>query len=100
MVHFDDRVPEELTRQQSLDGMLKRADIGVAAVLQNEVAPVLGDRLAELVERGHAVHRERGPVGVGNGLIRLDQDDTLTQAGHDLPHPVATIRHLASPPSG
>jgi hypothetical protein len=67
----------------------------VVAVAQREAIAVRVHRLAELVEALDAVHRQGGLIGIRDGLIGLDQNHALTQAGDDLPEfmPVHAHRH-------
>ncbi len=65
-----------------------------------EPVPVRVHGRPELVEALGAVHRQGGGVGVRDGLVGLDQDHALAQAGDDLPEfmPVDARRHRSRTP--
>jgi hypothetical protein len=65
----------------------------VVAVAQGEALAIGVHRQTEFVEGLRAVHRERRLVGVGDGLVGLDQDHAFAEAGDDLPELVSVDAH-------
>jgi hypothetical protein len=84
MRHHDHRVLEGLPGHDPVDRGAPMVEQVGALVAQDEVVAVILDRAAELVEGRDPVHLQRGLVGVGDGLVRFDQDHARGQAGNDL----------------
>jgi hypothetical protein len=59
-------------------------DLVVITVAQLEPLPVLGDGLTELGDRGNAVHIQCRLISPPDGLVGLDKNHALAQAGDDL----------------
>jgi hypothetical protein len=72
----------------------------MVAIAQREALAVGVDGRPELVEAFGAVHGQSRLVGIGDRLVRLDQDHALAEAGDDLPEfmPVNARRHDPSGP--
>jgi hypothetical protein len=53
------------------------------SVAQFKARPEFGHRGTKILNPLNAVHPERGLIRPGNRLVRLDQDDAITQTGDD-----------------
>jgi hypothetical protein len=82
--HHDLDIFEGLAGNNTVDRIATMVEQMGALMPQDEVLAVVVDRVTELVEARHPVHLQRGLVGVGDGLVRFDQDHALRQAGDDL----------------
>ena len=71
--HLDHHVAERNAAAQPGERIVGLRDGAPVAVAQGEPPPVLVDGGAELLERGDAVHRQRGGVGPGDALVRVDE---------------------------
>ena len=82
--HHNHDIVEGLAGHDTVDGVAAMFEQIAALMAQDEVVAVLVNSSAEFVEGRDPVHLQRGLVGVGDGLVRLDQDHALGQAGNDL----------------
>ena len=86
---------ERLACDNTVDGVLAVLEQTIALMTQDEVLAVFVDRSPEFVERRDPVHLQCGLVGVGDGLVRLNEDDALSQSGNDLLQ-LRAVRRLIS----
>jgi hypothetical protein len=75
--HHNHDIVEGLTGHDTVDGVAAMFEQIAALMPQDEVVAVFVNSSAEFVKGRDSVHRQRGLVGVGNGLVRLDQDHAL-----------------------
>jgi hypothetical protein len=82
--HDHNDVLERFPSNHAVDRVMAVVEHMAAFMAQDEVVAVVVNGSAELVQVCHPVHLQGGLVGIGDGLVRLDQDHTLGQAGNDL----------------
>ena len=82
--HHDHNVIEGLAGDNAVDGVAAMVEPVSALMAQNEVGAVFVDGSTKFVEGGDPMHLERSLIGIGDGLVWLDQDHALGQRGNDL----------------
>ena len=82
---------ERLAGDHAVDRVLAVREAVVVAVPELEALAVRLDRPPELLPGRDPVHVERGPVGPGDRLVRVDEEHALAQPGQDLPE-LAVVR--------
>jgi hypothetical protein len=82
--YHDHDLVDDLTGDYTVDRVVPGTGCQVDLAVQDKVVAVLVDGQPELLQACDAMHVKGGIIGVGDGLIGLEQDHTLGQSGDDL----------------